>query len=95
MLLFTVKVVPSAGHHKWSFDKAGQLKCHLKSPSEKGLANAELIKHIAKAFGVVQSAVTIVVGQTSRTKTIKVIANVTLQDLYKSLGIEKHQKLFD
>jgi len=43
-LVFDLKVVPRSGRNKWVLDKSGKLKCYLKSPPEKGLANKELIK---------------------------------------------------
>lgn len=94
VLVFNVKVVPSAGRVAWVYDKNGMLKCFLSSPPEKGKANKELIKLIAKALNVPQLAVSIVAGDTSRNKRIEVDASITLEQLTTALGLEKQLDLF-
>ena len=93
-LTVEIKVVPSSGRNTWMLDKAGTLKCYLKSPPERGLANKELIKLIAKALGIPKSDVEIVAGATSRKKRIKIETNITLEQFLAALGIERQQSLF-
>ncbi len=93
-LIIQVKVVPSSGHSKWAVDKSGILKAYLKSPPEKGLANQELIKALAKALGLPQSEVMIISGATSRIKRIKVNAELNYEQILEAIGIEKQISLF-
>lgn len=52
------------------------LKVRIASPPVDGAANAELIKLFAKKFGVSKSDITIVGGESSKNKRIK-IANLS------------------
>jgi len=49
-----------------------RLKVRLAAPPVDGKANAELIRFFADAFGVPLRAVTLVRGETSRQKTIRI-----------------------
>lgn len=91
--IFTVKVIPSSGRNAWSIDKAGTLKCHLKSPPERGLANKELITLVARACAVPQSEVSLVSGASSRTKNIKIDVPITYAQVLQMLGIEEQRTL--
>jgi uncharacterized protein len=93
-LIIQVKVVPSSGRSKWAIDKSGTLKAYLKSPPEKGLANQELVKALARALRIAQSEVAIVSGATGRTKRIKINAEVDYNKVLKALGIEQQLLLF-
>jgi uncharacterized protein (TIGR00251 family) len=93
-LIIDLKVGPSSGRQKCLLDKSGTLKCYLKSPPEQGKANNELIKFLAKNLGLAQENVLIVNGQTSRNKRIKIIADLTFEQLLSKLGIERQQKIF-
>ena len=90
-LIFEVKVVPCSGRNKWVLEPSGRLKCYLKSPPEKGLANKELVKIIAKVVGVTKSDVEIMSGLTSRNKKIRVFANIGYEQFLGILGLEKQQ----
>lgn len=54
----------------------GALKIRIASPPVDGAANGELIKLLAKTFGVRKADVEITGGQTSKTKRIR-IANLS------------------
>ncbi len=71
-LQFDIKLVPNSGRSLFVLDKSGQLKCFLKSQAQHGKANSELIKLLAKSIGVTAAHIEIVVGATSRKKTIRV-----------------------
>lgn len=92
-LIIQVKVTPSAGKNKWVLDKSGILKCFLKSPASKGLANEELIKTLAKMLKLGAGQVTLISGQTMRMKRIKIDANLSLQQLLQALGVYKEEQL--
>ena len=71
-LIFFVKVVPRASKGEIVGELDGALKVRIASPPIDGAANAELLKTLAKFFGVPKSAVEIVKGETSKTKQIKI-----------------------
>ena len=71
-LVFTVKVIPRASKSEIAGELDGALKVRIASPPVDGAANAELIKLLAKTFGVSKSGVEIISGQTSKTKQIKI-----------------------
>ena len=88
-LVIEVKVVPSSGRSQWLLDKSGMLKCYLKNPPERGLANDELVKTLAKALGIPQAEILIIVGAASRTKKIKISRELTRDQVLAALGIEQ------
>lgn len=93
-LIAEIKVVPQSGKNEWVLDKSGKLKCYLKSPPERGLANKELIKILAQKLGVAQSAVELISGHTSRNKRVKIEGVASLEHLIALLGIERQQNIF-
>jgi len=92
-LIFEVKVVPASGRNKWVLEPSGRLKCYLKSPPEKGLANKELVKIIAKIVGVTKSDVEIMSGLISRNKKIRVFSSIDFDQFLGKLGLEKQLSL--
>ncbi len=91
---FDLKVVPSSGRVGLQMDKSGTLKCYLKSPPEKGKANQELIKFIAKLLRVGQENISIVSGLTSRNKRISIRMDITYEHLLQMLSLDKQTSLF-
>ncbi len=87
-LIIDIKVVPRSGKSMCKLDKAGIVVCYLKSPPERGLANKELIKYIAKELNITQQQVAIIGGATSRRKRIAIDADITQEQLFAALGIE-------
>lgn len=69
-----VKVKPNAKTRTLTELDDGTLKITLKSTPTDGKANQELIKLLAKTYGVPQSHITIKSGHTSRNKVIEIIA---------------------
>jgi hypothetical protein len=88
-LVVVIKVVPSSGRSEWALDRSWNLKCYLKSPPEKGKANQELIKSLAKVLNLTQSNVVIIAGATGRTKTVKIDLRCTLPELLVKLGLKQ------
>lgn len=72
-LIFRVRVIPRASKSEVVGEYDGALKVKIASPPIDGAANAELIKVLAKQFGVPKSAVEIMGGQTAKTKQIKIL----------------------
>ncbi len=97
-LIIYLKVVPASGQQKWAIGKNGELKAYLKNQPEKGLANKELIKMLAKALRIPQDDVQILSGDKARTKKIKIQALITYEHLLTTLGLalpDKQSLLFE
>jgi hypothetical protein len=75
-IIVAIRVVPRASRSQIVGEHDGVLKIQLTSPPVDGAANAELIKLLAKQFGVSKSDIEIVAGETSKSKRIK-IANLS------------------
>ena len=72
-IFFKVKVAPRSSKSEIVGEFGGALKVKLKSPPVEGAANAELIKVLAKHFGVSKSRVEIVGGLTSKNKQVGIL----------------------
>ncbi len=73
MLTFTVRIRTSAEYSAfWEIMDDGAVKVDLAAVPEDGKANEELVRFLAKEFQVSRSAITIVSGETSRTKVVRV-----------------------
>ena len=79
-VIFDVRVVPRASKSEIVGEYNGALKIRIASPPVDGAANEELIKVLAKQFGVAKSAVEIINGQTSKIKQI-LLRNITGEKL--------------
>lgn len=85
-LFVDVKAFPRSGRQ--AVEREGDLlKVRLKSAPVDGAANAEIVGIFAKLFRVPKSAVSIVRGETSRQKTVK-IEGVAEADLRAALDEE-------
>jgi uncharacterized protein len=69
---FRVAARPNAGRNAVVGLHEGALKVQLNAQPEKGKANKALIAYLAKALGVSRRDLTLVAGQTARTKTLAV-----------------------
>lgn len=92
-LVIDIKVVPSSGRTGFMLDKSGRIKCYVKSPAEKGLANRELIKTLAGKLNLNQDKIEIVTGLTSPRKRIRIHANYSLELVMHLLGCEHQNSL--
>ena len=72
-LIFPVRVVPRASKSEIVGVVDGSLKVRISAPPVDGAANEEVVKVLAKAFSVAKSNVSIVSGEKSKTKRIRVI----------------------
>ena len=93
-LILIIKVVPNAGRQAWQLDKSGNLKCYLKQAPEKGKANQELIRFLAKTLKIAMDQVEIMAGATSRNKKIKLVTNLSYAQLLDQLGIVQQKTIF-
>jgi uncharacterized protein (TIGR00251 family) len=71
-LIFNVKVVPRASKSEIAGELDGALKIRLAAAPVDGAANAELIKFLAREFGVPKSQVKILSGHVSKSKRVKI-----------------------
>ena len=71
-MTLTVQISPNAPRSQvvgWLGDK---LKIKIKAPPVDGKANVELVRFLAKKFGVRQNAIRIVRGETAKTKVVEI-----------------------
>lgn len=80
-----VRVVPRASKSEIVGEHDGALKVRIASPPVDGAANAELIWLFAKKFGVSKSDITILSGESSKKKRIK-IANLSQLSFDEVIG---------
>ena len=86
-VVFTAKVVPGSSRTGLAGLLDGMVKIKVAAAPEKGKANQCLIEFLAKKLGVKKKDVTIVTGQGSPIKQIKV-DTTSAEELTKKLGIE-------
>lgn len=72
-LTFSIRVVPRASKSEIVGEVEGSLKVRISAPPVDGAANEEVVKVLAKAFGVAKSNVSIVCGETSKSKRVRVV----------------------
>ena len=71
--MLRVKVVPRSSRSGVAGELAdGTLKVQVTAAPERGKANEELCRVLAEHFGVARSAVTVVSGQTSALKLVRI-----------------------
>ena len=68
----TVRVIPRAGRSSLAGTRGDALLVRVQSPPVEGAANEELIEVLARALQVPKRAVTIVAGDRSRQKRVRV-----------------------
>jgi len=73
-LVLTLHVQPGAKRTEVAGVHGDALKIRLAAPPVEGKANAALLRYLAEAFGVPQRAVTLVRGEASRQKTVRIAA---------------------
>jgi uncharacterized protein len=71
-IAFTVRVIPRSSRSEIVGESEGAVKVRLSSPPVHGAANVELVKLFAKELGIAKSAVTIVSGERSKTKRLRI-----------------------
>ena len=71
-MILTIKVIPRARKNEIAGYENGVLKVRLHAIPEKGKANEELIDFLAEEFDLPKSSMTLIRGQTSRIKHLKI-----------------------
>jgi uncharacterized protein (TIGR00251 family) len=71
-LTFKVQVVPRASRSEIVGEHNGALRIRLAAPPVDGAANEELVRILARAFGVARGFVAITAGHTSKNKQVRV-----------------------
>jgi uncharacterized protein (TIGR00251 family) len=84
-----LSVKPNSQKQQIIYDKdENKLTIFLKSPPDKGKANKELIKYLAKILNLSSSDVTLIFGHTSREKAV-LIQNNNLSMIREKLANER------
>jgi len=79
-VLLAVRIVPRAGRSGVAGIRDGALLVRVNAPPVEGAANAELIEVLARLLDVPKRAVTIVAGERSRLKRVRV-EGMTVEDV--------------
>jgi uncharacterized protein (TIGR00251 family) len=72
-LILRVRVVPGARRSEVVEPVGAELKVRVAAPAREGKANDELVRFVAKAFGVPRRSVRIVHGAGSRHKVVEIV----------------------
>ena len=73
VLIFKVRVVPRASRSEIVGEHDGALRVRIAAPPVAGAANDELVRLLARTFGVPRSVVEITAGHSAKLKTVRVI----------------------
>ena len=71
-LIFKVRVVPRASRSEVVGEHDGALRVRIAAPPVDGAANDELVRLLARAFGVPRSAIAITSGHAAKLKIVRV-----------------------
>jgi hypothetical protein len=71
-ITITIHAKPGARHNAVNVEADNSLAVQVTEPPEKGKANRAILKLLAKELGVPSSALELVQGATSTTKTIRI-----------------------
>lgn len=94
MLFLEVKVFPSSGKSAIQIDKNGRIRCYVKASAERGQANREVVRLLARKCGILDRDVLIKGGLTGRKKYITLDVDLSNEQFLElcSSGVQK--KLF-
>ena len=73
-LVLSLHVQPGAAHTSVEGEHGDALKLRLAAAPVEGKANAELVRWLARAFGVPRRNVVLLRGETSRAKVLRIVA---------------------
>jgi len=85
-VVITVRVIPRATRSQIAGTRNDALLVRLSVPPVDGAANAELIDVLSDALGVPRRSVTLVSGERSRSKRVRV-AGVAADDVRRALNL--------
>lgn len=72
MKQLSIKIISNSSKNQIVEKRDDFLKIKIKAPAEKGRANRELIKFLAKEFKIKKSQIEIIKGEKSRQKIIRI-----------------------
>jgi uncharacterized protein (TIGR00251 family) len=72
-LIFKVRVVPRASRSELVGEHDGALRVRIAAPPVDGAANDELVRLLAREFGVPRSSIDITAGHAAKLKTVCVV----------------------
>lgn len=84
-IFINIHLQPRASKNEIAGIHGDSIKLRLTSPPVEGAANSHVIEFLAKKLGVQKSKITIVSGEKSRHKTLRV-AGISLEEAITSLG---------
>ena len=87
-VIFSVKIVPASSRTAIAGLLDGMVKIKIAAPPEKGKANQLLLSFLAKQLGIKTKALSIISGQGSPIKQIK-ITGISAQTLREKLRLDK------
>lgn len=90
-VVLTVRVIPRGGRAGIAGTRGDALLVRLQSPPVDGAANAELVSLLADRLDVSRRSVSIVSGERSRTKRIR-ISGVTVGQVEALAGIDGRER---
>jgi uncharacterized protein (TIGR00251 family) len=85
-LILALNIQPRASRDGFAGEHGERLKVRITAPPVDGAANEHLIAWLAKQFGVARRQVTLLQGEQSRQKLVRIEAPVSLPDV---LAIER------
>lgn len=71
-LILDLHVVPGASKTAFAGEHDGRMRLRVAAPPVDGAANREVLRFLAKAYGVPRSAVTLVSGAGGRRKRVRI-----------------------
>jgi hypothetical protein len=85
--ILTVRVVPRASRSEVAGLQDGALRVRIAAPPVDGAANRELVKFLSKKLKVPQAAVTLVTGNNSKNKVVRIAnSSATILDELRKLS---------
>jgi hypothetical protein len=82
---FWLRVKPRSARERMAYDSNGELRLELHAPPSEGEANQACVYFLARALRLPQACVTIVSGQRSRRKLIRITCR-SAQETMAALG---------
>ena len=87
-VFFSAKIVPASSRTAIAGLLDGMVKVKVAAPPEKGKANQLLLSFLAKELGVKTKALSIISGQSSTVKQIRVVG-ISVETLKEKLRLDK------
>lgn len=81
-LILRIRVQPRSSQEGFAEVLGEQIKLRVNAPPVDGKANAQVIRYLAKSFGVPKAQITILSGETGRDKRIRISNPRSLPNLF-------------